>query len=114
LSKKTPQLKWRGPKKGKKGFFEKYKVPDCGPTSAARELKKEVLWGLSPRIIKNMKKSKKTFKKKLFRKFSKKFFFLPFSVNFFLLFCNICTLGELPNASDPLAIGVRSVLTMLS
>jgi hypothetical protein len=45
------------------------KIPDCGPTSAARELKKEVLWGLSPRIRKNMKKSKKTFKKNFLENF---------------------------------------------
>jgi hypothetical protein len=43
LSKKTPQLKQRGPKKGKKsGFLKNSKIPDCGSTSAARELKKEV------------------------------------------------------------------------
>ncbi len=43
LSKKTPQLKGRGPKKGKKsGFLKNLKIPDCGPTSAARELKKEM------------------------------------------------------------------------
>ncbi len=41
LSKKTPQLKGRGPKKGKKSVvFFNSKIPDCGPTSAARELKK--------------------------------------------------------------------------
>ncbi len=43
LSKKTLQLKGRGPKKGKKAVFLKNsKIPDCGPTSAARELKKEM------------------------------------------------------------------------
>jgi hypothetical protein len=43
LSKKTPQLKGRGLKKGKKsGFKKNLKIPDCGPTSAARELKKEM------------------------------------------------------------------------
>ncbi len=43
LSKKTPQMKGRGPKKGKKSFFLKnLKIPDCGPNSAARELKKEM------------------------------------------------------------------------
>ncbi len=42
LSKKTPQLKGRGPKKGKKSILLKNsKIPDCGPTSAARELKKD-------------------------------------------------------------------------
>jgi hypothetical protein len=42
LSKKTHQLKGRGSKKGKKsGFLKNSKIPDCGPTSAARELKKE-------------------------------------------------------------------------
>jgi hypothetical protein len=41
LSKKTPQLQWRGAKKGKKsGFLINSKIPNCGPTSAARELKK--------------------------------------------------------------------------
>jgi hypothetical protein len=40
LSKKTPRLKGRGPKKG--GFLKNLKIPDCGPTSAARELKKEL------------------------------------------------------------------------
>ncbi len=43
LSKKTPQLKGRGPKKGKKSVFLKNsKIPDCGPTSAVRGLKKEM------------------------------------------------------------------------
>jgi hypothetical protein len=43
LSKKTHQLKGRGSKKGKKsGFLKNSKIPDCGPTSAARELKKEM------------------------------------------------------------------------
>ncbi len=40
LSKKTPQLKWRGPKKAKKQFFNNLKICDCGSNSA-RELKKE-------------------------------------------------------------------------
>jgi hypothetical protein len=40
LSKKTPQLKWRCPKKAKKAVLKNSKNPDCGPTSAARELKK--------------------------------------------------------------------------
>jgi hypothetical protein len=42
LSKKTPQLKWRGAKKAKKRFLKTSKIPNCGPTSAARELKKGV------------------------------------------------------------------------
>ncbi len=44
LSKKTSQLKGRGPKKRQKkgGFLKNSKIPDCGPTSAARELKKEM------------------------------------------------------------------------
>jgi hypothetical protein len=42
LSKKTPQLKGRGSKKRQKsGFLKNSKIPGCGPTSAARELKKE-------------------------------------------------------------------------
>jgi hypothetical protein len=42
LSKKTPQLMWRGPKKAKKRFLKNSKIPDSGPTCTARELKKEV------------------------------------------------------------------------
>jgi hypothetical protein len=43
LSKNTSQLKWKGPKKGKQsGFLKNRKVFDCEPTSATRELKKEV------------------------------------------------------------------------
>jgi hypothetical protein len=42
LSKKKTQLKWRGLKIGKKSVFLKNsKIPDCGPTSTSRELKKE-------------------------------------------------------------------------
>jgi hypothetical protein len=43
LSKKKSQLKWKGPKKGKKSVFLKNrKIFDCEPTSATGELKKEV------------------------------------------------------------------------
>jgi hypothetical protein len=41
--KKTFQLKWKGPKKGKKSvFFEKLETVDCEPTCATGKLKKEV------------------------------------------------------------------------
>jgi hypothetical protein len=43
LSKKTSQLKLKGPKKGKKsGFLINRKIFYCEPTSATGELKKEV------------------------------------------------------------------------
>ncbi len=42
LSKKTSQLKWRGPKKKTRVFMRNSKIHYCGPTSAARELKQEV------------------------------------------------------------------------
>jgi hypothetical protein len=42
LSKKTPQLQQRGKKKAKKYFLVNLKIPDCGQTSAARKLKKEI------------------------------------------------------------------------
>ncbi len=61
LSKKTPQLKWRGPKKAKSSFFEKFENPDCGPTSAARELKKEVNVRTYSKNKINNKKSQKSF-----------------------------------------------------
>jgi hypothetical protein len=41
--KKTSQLKWKGPKKGKKEVFLKnWKIFYCEPTSATGELKREV------------------------------------------------------------------------
>jgi hypothetical protein len=40
LTKKTPQLQWRGPKRQNKRFLENSKIPNCGPASSARELKK--------------------------------------------------------------------------
>ncbi len=43
LSKKSLELQWRGPKKGKKSVFLKNsKIPNCEPASEARELKKGV------------------------------------------------------------------------
>ncbi len=42
FQKKTSWLKWKGPKRQKSAFLINSKIPDCEPTSAAGELKKEV------------------------------------------------------------------------
>ncbi len=42
LSKKSPELQWRGQKKAKKRVFLHSKIPNCEPASEARELKKGV------------------------------------------------------------------------
>ncbi len=66
MSKKTTQQKWRGLKKAKNVFFIILKIPDCGPTGAARELKKEVNVPTESTNKKKYQKIQKVFIKKNF------------------------------------------------
>ncbi len=101
MSKKTSQLKWKGPKKGKKSVFLKnQKIFDCEPSSATRELKKEVNMRIKSKIKTKYKKFQKVAqKKKFFLKKLRKILFLALFGRIFFLFFDICTLEELLNAS---------------
>ncbi len=99
LSKNTSQLKWKGPKKGKKEVF--WKIGKSLIVNQPVQLegwKKRWMCGFSPRIRKNIKTFRKSHWKKNVLKNLKNLFLALFDQIFFF-FCDICTLEELLNAS---------------